>query len=134
LIRPKKSIQDNIMFIGVRDGILYMLYGKPIQALVYDNENLCELWHMRLGHLHYRYFLILRGIFTSLPEFSIEQQGVCKGCALGNNAKDDFPSTESRYEGILDLIHSYVSGMISVASLHGSSYYVTFIDNFSMKN
>jgi hypothetical protein len=76
---------------------------------------------------------ILRGIVTGLPEFSIEQQGVCRGCALGKNAKDSFPSNESRSKGILDLIHSYVSGSMSVASVQGSSYYVTFIDDFSRK-
>jgi hypothetical protein len=58
---------------------------------------------------------------------------VCRGCALGNNSKVDFPRSESRSKGILDLIHSYVSGMMSVASLQGSSYYVTFIDDFSRK-
>jgi hypothetical protein len=89
--------------------------------------------HRRLGHLHYRALSILRGIVTGLPEFSIEQQGVCRGCALGKNAKADFPSNESRSKGILDLIHSYVSGSMSVASVQGSSYYVTFIDDFSRK-
>jgi hypothetical protein len=58
---------------------------------------------------------------------------VCRGCALGKNAKDDFPSSESRSKGILDIIHSYVSGSMSVASLQGSSYYVMFIDEFSRK-
>jgi hypothetical protein len=58
---------------------------------------------------------------------------VCRGCALGKNAKDSFPSSESRSKGILDLIHSDVSGSMSVASLQGSSYYVTFIDDFSRK-
>jgi hypothetical protein len=58
---------------------------------------------------------------------------VCRGCALGKNVKVDFTSRKSRSKGILDLIHSYVSGTISVESLHGSSYYVTFIDYFSRK-
>jgi hypothetical protein len=44
-----------------------------------------------------------------------------------------FSSTESRSKGISDLIHSNVSGPMSVASLQGSSYYVTFIDDFSKK-
>jgi hypothetical protein len=58
--------------IGVREGTLYRLQGNPVQDLVHDNDNLCELWHKRLGHLHYRALLILRGIVTGLPEFSIE--------------------------------------------------------------
>jgi hypothetical protein len=86
-----------------------------------------------LGHLHYTALPILREIIKGLPKFSIELQGMCKGCALGKNAKDTFLSSKSRSKGILDLIHSNVSGSMSVASLQGSSYYVTFIDEFSRK-
>jgi hypothetical protein len=86
-----------------------------------------------MGHLHYRALSILREIVTGLPDFSVEQQGMCRGCALGKNAKVAFPSSESRSKGILDLIHSDVSGPMSVASMQGALYYVTFIDDFSRK-
>jgi hypothetical protein len=39
---------------------------------------------------------------------------VSKGCSLGKNAKVSFPSNESSSKGILDLIHSDVSGTMSV--------------------
>jgi hypothetical protein len=58
---------------------------------------------------------------------------MCKGCALGKNANVIFPSRESRSKGILDLINSNVSGPMSVASVQGALYYVTFIDDFSRK-
>jgi hypothetical protein len=54
---------------------------------VHNNDNLCELWHKRMGHLHHRALPILREIVTGLPEFSIEQHGVCRGCTLGKHAK-----------------------------------------------
>jgi hypothetical protein len=114
LIRPEKDISDKTMVIGVREGNLYKLQGKHVLDLVHDNENLCELWHRRLGHLHYRELLILRGIIIGLTEFSIEQHGVCRGCALGKNSKDFFSSNKSRSKGILDLIHSDVNGLMSV--------------------
>jgi hypothetical protein len=122
LIRLEKASPNTIMVVGVREGTLYRLQGKPVQALVHDRDNLCELWHRRLGHLHYRALPILRGIVIGLLDFSVEQQGVCRGCALGKNAKDDFPSRESRSKGILDRIHSDVSGLMSVASVQGSSF------------
>jgi hypothetical protein len=115
LIRPKGASPDTTVSIGVREGNLYRLKGKPVQALVHDSDNLCELWHRRMGHLHYRALSILREIVTGLPDFSIEQQGVCRGCALGKNAKAAFPSNKSRSKGILDLIHSDVCGPRSVA-------------------
>jgi hypothetical protein len=96
---------------------LYRLQGRHAQDLVLDSDNLCELWNKRLGHLHYRELSIPRRIVTCLLEFSIEQQGVCRGCTLDKNSKDTFPSSESRSKGNLDLIHSYVSGMMLVASI-----------------
>jgi hypothetical protein len=91
------------------------LQGNLVQPLAHDSDSLCELWHGILGHLHYRDFLILRGIVIGLPEFMIDQKGVCKGCALGKNSKDTFPSSEIRSKGILDL--SNVRGLILVESL-----------------
>jgi transposase InsO family protein len=44
-----------------------------------------------------------------------------------------FPSSEHRSKGILDLVHSDVCGPMSVASITGSMYYVSFIDDFSRK-
>ena len=48
-------------------------------------------------------------------------------------AKSPFPSSDSRTTGILDLIHSDVSGRMSHVSLSGFEYYVLFIDDQSRK-
>jgi hypothetical protein len=53
---------------------------------------------------------------------------VCRGCLLGNNSRDNFPSKESRSKGTLDIIHSYVGGSMLVELVQILSYYVTFID------
>jgi transposase InsO family protein len=70
---------------------------------------------------------------TGLPEFGVEHQGVCRGCALGKNAKDAFPSNDSRSKEILGLVHSNVCGPMSVPSSIGYRYYVTFIDDYSRR-
>jgi hypothetical protein len=73
IIRPKGASPDIGVSIGVRESNLYSLKGKPIQvALVHDSDNMCELWHRRMGHLHYKMLLILREIVTGLPDFSVE--------------------------------------------------------------
>jgi hypothetical protein len=86
-----------------------------------------------MGHLHHKSLPILREIVTGLPNFNIEHQGVCKGCTLGKHAKVTFPRSEHKSKGILDLVHSDVCGPMSVASITGSMYYVSFIDDFSRK-
>ena len=44
-----------------------------------------------------------------------------------------FPSSVTNTSGVLQLIHSNLSGMLPVTSLGICSYYITFIDDFSRK-
>ena len=56
-----------------------------------------------------------------------------QGCALGKYTKTTFLSSDTRSEGVLQLIHSYLCGPMSSTSLTGYEYYITFIDDFSRK-
>jgi hypothetical protein len=44
-----------------------------------------------------------------------------------------FPSCSIRANEILELVHSDVFGLVSVSSIGGSLYYVSFINDFSKK-
>jgi hypothetical protein len=84
---------------------------------VHSSDNLCELWHKRVGHLHNKALSVMREIVMGLPKFNIEQHGVCRRCMLGKHAKDAFPSNKHRSKGILNLVHSNVYGPMLVASI-----------------
>lgn len=71
-------------------------------------------------------------VVVGLPKLNQNHEGG-KGCALGKNVKSTFYSSENRAKDILELIHSDLCGPMSVASLSGFWYYVTFIDDFSRK-
>jgi hypothetical protein len=126
LVWPKSSSIDSARVIRVREGVLYRLSGRPAQALVHDNISLCELCHWRFFHLHYRALPVLRRMVTGIPKLQAEHEGVCKGCTLGKNTKGPYASSDSRSKGILDLVHSGVCGPMTVSSLGGFLYYVTF--------
>jgi hypothetical protein len=99
LIYPRGDSMDSGQVIGVREGDLYRLLFQPLHALVASSINsgqLCELWHRRMGHLHHGALGGLREIVTGVPQISIEQQDVCRGCVLGKFAKASFPSSDSR--------------------------------------
>ena len=98
------------------DGGLYWLSTRLLKALLHDTVNPVELWHRRLAHLHYRALPFLKKVVTGLPEFEMQHDGVCRGCALGKNVKKPFPNSETRAEGILDLVHSDLCGLMSVAT------------------
>jgi len=86
-----------------------------------------------MAHLHYPTLRMLSEMTKGMPDFSSKSSGVCRGCALGKYTKTAFPSSDSRSEGVLQLIHLDLCGPMSSASLTGYEYYVTFIDDFSRK-
>jgi hypothetical protein len=68
-------------------------------------------------------------VVTGLPELKVDHEGVCKGCAQGKITKNPFPKSDSKPNGILDIVHSDVCGPMPSTSLRGYVYYVTFVDN-----
>ena len=121
--------------IGVRCEKLSKILFQPHHALAHtqSNSELCELWHRRMAHLHHSTLRMLRDMTTWFLDFSIEQSGVYKGCALGNYTKTAFSSSDNRSKGELELIHSDLCGPMSSASLIGFEYYITLIDDFPRK-
>ena len=119
--------------IGMREESLYRLNTLPVQALVYEFESMGELWHKRLAHLNYRALLVVKIIVTGIPVLHVDHDGTCRGCALGKNVQKSFSDSESRSKEILDLVHSDLCGPMTVVSLGGYHYYVTFIDDYSRK-
>jgi hypothetical protein len=129
---PKgKTIEDAIV-IGTKEIGMYKLKGHSDAALTHPTEIPCELWHRRLAHINYKALRYVSKVVTGLPEFKVDHEGVCKGCAQGNNIKNHFPKRDSKAEGILELIHSNVFSPMPSTSLSGYVYYVSFIDDLGL--
>jgi hypothetical protein len=124
---------DSATVIGVREGGLYKLKVHTKQVPVHNIVSSSELWHRRLTHLNYKALPILSKMVTGPPNMQVEHDGVCKGCALGKNAKGKFSSNENRSKGILDIKHSNVCVQMTIPSLGNFLYYVIFIDDYSRK-
>jgi hypothetical protein len=120
LVWYKYSKIEDTRVIGIHEGRLYKLLGKNIQALVHDEINPSELWNRRYAHLHYQAFTSLKQIVVGIPKLQYVHEGSCRGCALGNNIKKPFPSSENRSTEILNLIHLDVCVPMPVKSLGGS--------------
>jgi transposase InsO family protein len=127
-----KTIEDAVV-IGIEEGGLYKLKGHSDVALTHSTESPCELWHRRLAHINYKALPYVSKVVTGLPELKVDHEGVCKGCAQGKNTKNPFPKSDSKAEGILELVHSDVCGPMPSTSLSGYVYYVSFIDDYSRK-
>jgi hypothetical protein len=107
--------------------------GQLVQALAHDATSSNELWHKRIGHLHYKALLGLQNMVCGIPSIYLNKNEICKGCMLGKNIKKSFPSSDNRAQVILDLVHSDVCGPMSSPSLNGCLSYVIFIDDYSRK-
>ena len=74
-----------------------------------------------MAHLGHGALKILGKIVTDMLSFSTDHHDVCKGCALGKYARATFPKSDHQSKGILDLIHSDISGPMSSLSIGGAS-------------
>jgi transposase InsO family protein len=127
-----KTIEEAIV-IGKEEGGFYKLKGHSEVAWTHSIENPCELWHRRLAHINYKALPYVSKAVTDLPEFKVDHEGVCNGCAQGKNIKNPFLKRDSKAERILELIHSDVCGPMPSTSINGYVYYVSFIDDDSRK-
>ena len=69
------------------------LMSHVAQALFHIEISPCELWHRRFGPLHFKIFPTLGSIVDGIPNLKEDNEGVCKGCALGKNTKTPFGSS-----------------------------------------
>jgi len=94
-------------------------------------EDKSKIWHMRLGHLNFQSLKALLEVVRGLPKLE-ECKDVCEGCALGKQARDKFPKDEAwRAKHPLQLVHTDIYGPMQIESFGKSTYFITFIDDFT---
>ncbi|GJY37053.1 retrovirus-related pol polyprotein from transposon TNT 1-94, partial [Tanacetum coccineum] len=119
---------------GNKRGSLYMadVPSNGINATI-DGRGNVALWHQRLGHMSEKGMKILASK-GRIPDLQKVVVGFCEPCVLGKQKKVSFvKSGNTRKLQRLELVHTDVYGPTSVASIGGSRYYVTFIDDSSRK-
>lgn len=95
-----------------------------------DKEN---LWHRRLGHLNRGEMdLLRRQLADGIKDCNISTQK-CQTCVEGKSSKLPFKAQGKRANGLLHLVHSDLCGPMSINSIGGARYMLTFIDDFSRK-
>ena len=137
----KVEVSLNSSIVGeclLRDGLYQLNLNSDAIAFHIDNagtkralmkENSYSLWNKRLGHISQERIgrLIKSQIFPQLVYDNIES---CVDCIKGKLTKTRKQQGAIRSSGLLELIHTDISGPYS-HSLCGKSFFVTFIDDFS---
>ncbi|RVW31691.1 Retrovirus-related Pol polyprotein from transposon TNT 1-94 [Vitis vinifera] len=118
---------------GKKTGTLYMTSCPRDTIAVADASTDTSLWHRRLGHMSEKgmKMLLSKG---KLPELKSIDFDMCESCILGKQKKVSFLKTGRTPKAEkLELVHTDLWGPSPVASLGGSRYYITFIDDSSRK-
>jgi transposase InsO family protein len=135
-----------VLLKGVQFGTLYKLQGSTISVgcnisivpnIGFEEERTptvsrekVMLWHQRLGHIGEKGLRLLhgKGMVEGMSKCSLD---FYEHCVYRKQNRVKFLSGATRAEGILQLVHNDVFGLVSVPSLGKYVYYVSFIDDFS---
>ena len=66
-----------------------------------------------------------------LGSFDLESFDTCESCLRGKTTKSPFNKQGERASDLLALIHTDVCGPLNTNARGGSSYFITFTDDFS---
>lgn len=140
-----KLVQGEMVFLrGIRIMTLYKLLGRNDTSsyhpkVILETEEISSfivdstmLWHRQLGHISEKGLRsmhskgIVEGFFNCSSKFDF-----CEQCVYGKQNRVSFSTKVTTVKIILELVHSDAFGPVSVPSLGGSRYYVSFTDNFS---
>ena len=91
------------------------------------------LWHQRLGHVHEKRLKVAvnNDLITGVDELGGDLP-FCEACEQAKQTHKPFKGlTEVQTKQKLQLVHSDVCGPMSVTSLGGSRYFVTFTDDYT---
>ena len=114
---------------GKKTGTLYMTSSPRDIIAIVDASTDTNLWHRRLGHMSEKgmKMLLSKG---KLPELKSIDFDMCDRCILGKQKRVSFLKTGRIPKAKkLELVHTNLWGPSPVASLRGSRYYITFIDD-----
>ena len=118
---------------GKKTGTLYMTSSPRDTIAITDASTDISLWHRRLGHMSEKVMrmLLSKGKLLELKSIDFD---MCKSCILGKQKKVSFLKTSRTPKAEkLELVHIDLWEPSPVASLGGSRYYITFIDESSRK-
>jgi hypothetical protein len=119
---------------GEKVGTLYLCTGNTDSSISLDSTRVdTTLWHHRLGHTSEKGMQILHKI-NLLPDLKQIDLDFCEHYVYGKQKRVRFlrVGKEKKCER-LKIVNTDVWGPAQVSSLHGSFYYVNFIDDATRK-
>ncbi|MCO5595626.1 hypothetical protein L7F22_049671 [Adiantum nelumboides] len=120
---PIKLTQSGHNTVIASTSIITLYLTKTVSTL---------MWHYRLGHIngHTLQRMAKHGLCSGLPP-NLSSIDLCEGCIMGKASHKSFHRSQSRSSQLNQLVHSDLCGPMESASITGSLYFLTFINDFS---
>ena len=129
----KVSKGARILACGHKTSTLYMTTNSKDIIVVTDTSADSKLWHLSLGHISEKGIKVFISKEKLLELKSVESD-LCEGCIIGKQKNVSIVKIDKAPKlGKLELVHMDLWGPAPVASIGGSRYYITFIDDSSKK-
>ncbi|KAK2451623.1 putative mitochondrial protein [Trifolium repens] len=129
----------NLKMIGLAEafeGLYYLkLHDKDVLVATVDSPASTTttippqaLWHFRLGHLS---TARLSALHSKFPYIDVDHKGICDVCHLARHKKLPFSPSFNKASAPYELLHVDIWGPIGTLSIHGYSYFLTIVDDYS---
>lgn len=127
------NVNKNLVATAKLTNNMYKLNTVTGNAYAVINKSDLTTWHKRMGHLNMadvkRLELCAEGISIS----NKENNTICIPCCEAKQTRLPFPSSGSRANALLEIIHTDLCGPMETLSAGGGKYFITFIDDYSRK-
>lgn len=131
---------DGRLLIGLKstvEGLYSLTDVNSIKCMTVAARVTAYEMHKRLAHMSLTGMLKMGKCYgmqelTNISKDDEKEIRECKGCLQGKTHRKAMPKKRtSETSKVLELIHSDICGPMSVQSLNGSRYFITFIDDYS---
>lgn len=132
---------NKLVFSALKEAGIYRLQADTVPGTLRaqaakENENNCDLWHRRLGHLNYDSLIRMSHgqIVSGIPRLQRQEKHQCEDCLTAKQPRRPFkPRDEKPRETVLDLLHIDLCGPFPVRSIGGSRYALVIVDDCSRR-
>ena len=130
LSAPRRAGLYTFPFHAPRSQPSEVLFTSPSDGASSTPQSV-DLWHQRLGHLHFADIKRLQSMSKGLPALTHGKQSFCQACALCKSKRPPFDESKRVPGGLGDLVVVDIFGPITPKSQSGDLYITLFRDVFS---
>ena len=135
----KRSTRNILRWKKSDHGSSHVRHGLDPRLVMSENINMAKkdsnlkLWHYRYGHLGMDSVTkLMKDDMVVGMNTTDEKDTVCEGCIMGKQHRTKYPKGKAQCATEpFELVHSDVCGSMSVNSIGGSRYFVTFTDEYT---